>query len=267
MEQNYTLVDCNIQLSKFSDDVKPLVSQTLSLGRKLYCLNFTEESHFSNEFGGFNSSYFLTLVNFCGFFQRSPNNPCMYDKNKDFITDQLVIVMHSLDSYVNPTDIQNPVKSHITSQAFLVFKGLMKNVYMRIIENSFDSDNGWILEANKKTPFLKLKDKEVDIADGVGGKNLIFSSAFESPRIAIVYNRKYYKIQDLFANIGGIANALLIIVNILTSNFLRYKNLFNLLSSTFCVLDSYHMQNSDKIVLSQSQGNLSSSLKKLINSN
>lgn len=45
--------------------------------------------------------------------------------------------------------------------------------------------------------------------------------------------RNYMKVQDLFAKIGGFTNAIIIVINILTKNFLRFKYLEFIHKNTF----------------------------------
>lgn len=58
---------------------------------------------------------------------------------------------------------------------------------------------------------------------------------FESPNIREIEKRSYMKVQDLFAKVGGIINAIFIIINILFYDYLRFifkKDIANYLISS-----------------------------------
>ena len=51
---------------------------------------------------------------------------------------------------------------------------------------------------------------------------------FDSPNVIDRITRSYMKIQDLFAKIGGMINALVIVMKILTIHYIRFNYLINL---------------------------------------
>ncbi len=60
----------------------------------------------------------------------------------------------------------------------------------------------------------------------------IASFFLESPNLVDKITRSYIKIQDLFAKIGGMINALIIITKLLTFHYIRFNYLINLIDLT-----------------------------------
>ena len=86
----------------------------------------------------------------------------------------------------------------------------------------------------KENAFYKKVEIKTDVALTTGmTTNYIYALILSSFNVRTIVRRSYLKIQELFARVGGIANALLIMMNFLTYHFLRFDFLIFIDKSTF----------------------------------
>jgi hypothetical protein len=93
---------------------------------------------------------------------------------------------------------------------------------MRLEESLLVSDVGWILEDYNNKNFVKLRDIQEETLVSSSRKEF-FKLILEVMKTREKTVRYYMKVQELFAKIGGLINAMLIIVNILIYDYIKFK--------------------------------------------
>ena len=51
-----------------------------------------------------------------------------------------------INSYVESDDYQVPIKYYVTNLTYQASRGLCKKIFVSLTNNTFSSDNGWLLE-------------------------------------------------------------------------------------------------------------------------
>ena len=127
-----------------------------------------------------------------------------------------------INSYVESDNYQIPIKYYVTNLTFQASRGLYKRIFVSMTNNTFTSDNGWLLEDFNEIRYAQISDVKTEILVYNEGATPIGAYTFSSPRLVDNIIRSYMKVQDLTAKIGGLINAMIIIVKILSFNYLRF---------------------------------------------
>lgn len=188
-----------------------------------YCVHANEEAVIQNPYKSTNSSFLNIHIRRCNI----TSNVCA--ENYDMVVSQAYVEFYFVNSYIDSLDYSNPVKYYYDSVNTQISPDYLKRNFLSISNDRYTSDNGWILEAAKETNILALHSirKEVNsLAGGLENDNLWIT--LEAPSIRKLYSRNYLKVQDLFARIGGLVNAFMIIIQIVFCHFFRYNYIMSL---------------------------------------
>jgi hypothetical protein len=194
--------------------------------RTYYCIGFNDTLGFKNDLGSADSSHIRVNFISCGvLFPR---------KCADELKIRNLIVLTSIiDSYVDVTDYKEPVKYYERRIAQPILYGMMKFIYISVTNDIFIGDNGWMLEDMQTLEYKKISLINNDMTIVKDGQPMnFFTAIFDSPKLRVKSTRSYMKVQELFAKVGGIANAFIIIITFLTQDYLRFKYLVFISSST-----------------------------------
>lgn len=247
------LRDCSEKTFKAeSEDIQKLLKgaqANLNNSNIFFCIDFDEDDYFQNEnFSadsisynlGFrlcktndgsddsvNTSYDGIETPYCsGIVNPSLDN---YTAFKDIEIKDIMLSIYYINSYVDYNNVTSPVQSYWEILNHELSETYLKRSYMRFVRNQFNSDNAWLLEDIIPYNFIQLQsivpDDMLKSDTGIE-KDLIYLLTLESPRFRSVIKRHYLKIQDLFAKIGGIMNALLIIVKLCSYHYLRFLYIY-----------------------------------------
>lgn len=132
------------------------------------------------------------------------------------------------DTIINTRNYEFPNQYFLSTQYKQIKLSSYKLVNLYIKGQEIQTDRGWIFEDIASDNSRAFDYIEFDDADPAP-VSLVDYYVFVSNQ-NIIYRRKYLKIQTIFANIGGLAKALLFILRILTFYFSRvkfYKTLAN----------------------------------------
>lgn len=229
---NYSLVPCTQQVEEFTK-YKSYVQNILTTNPfKYYCINFDDSMSFQNEMATPNSTYIRILFGLCN----TKRKGCEF--NQDFYTFTPVIVTTFMDHYVASANYSNPVVPFVYRHAQTLTPYFNKIMYLHFTNNRFVSDDGWLLEDLREINYYKYDSFKLDINPTADtALKLIHSVVLESPRLRVKDSRVYLKVQELFARVGGIANAFLILITVLSYDFLRFKYLVFIRENTFKIMD------------------------------
>ena len=135
---------------------------------------------------------------------------------------------------INKANYSNPISTIERGETVSLSNNLYTAVEMNFQKNLFVTDNGWILENIKNYDFVYYHGIKIkyNLISKEASQKMWFTlgmSRYENKTM-----RSYMKVQDLFAKIGGIINAILIFSNILLQHFIQFQyrnDIFNLIYS------------------------------------
>ena len=187
------------------------------------CFDNEEEIYFENTDDDVNSTYIQLTVKSC----MNSNKVCPDDY--DLVVSQTYAQLYFMESYVDSIDYSDPIKFYIKGISQQLIPNRIKKSTVVIINNSYYSDNGWILEDKYLTEFTlnsAISNELIDQNDLYYNDLLWF--ILSSPKLGLQYDRNYLKVQDLFAKLGGILNALVVMGRIILYNYSNFKYIVTL---------------------------------------
>lgn len=208
-------------MESFSNYVGKIDNDTLSTYVEMptYCINWNHEDFIMNDYAYVNSSYINFAYRKCDV--SKDNNICADDL--DEILKEIYVRVYYMNSYQDSLDYKDPIKYYIDVLSQQVTSISLKRNYMKFVNSEFVADNGWLLEEKIYYKHISLDSIISEINNMSPRQPLdIYWLTIVSPQIRHYTIRKYMKIQDLFANIGGVINALFIICRIFFFNYLKY---------------------------------------------
>lgn len=148
------------------------------------------------------------------------NNHCL---PKEEINNQLGYFYFSLyfiNSFINGEE-KVPVVEFVDSYSWLTSNNIFKLFNIKFRENQYKSDFGYVFREIKTDVFFTLEPLFIEVS--IGHRNQEFSTIrFGNSAFASVYNRKFGKLQDLVAQIGG-AFKFIMIIGYLISTYITDK--------------------------------------------
>lgn len=217
------------------------------------CMSFDENFLIKNPYDSPNSSSIVFSFSYC------EGDNCAEDI--EFALKEIYVKFYYMNAYVDSDDYENPIKNYIDVISQRLSYGFLKTKYVRFLNNEFISDNGWLFKNLKTYDYLALKDTydEMNLSSPTYPTDMYWMTV-ESPNIREIGKRSYMKIQDLFAKVGGVINAIIIIINLLFYDYLRFifkkdlvsylisnKNAkFNVNSNYFSILNNSNINNYNK---------------------
>lgn len=204
------LVPCNKTLfPKFEDIADTLINNSSFAA---YCINHNNGLYFQNSASQWNSSYIELQV------RRCRNSKCHPDMMS--ITENFFLNYRYINSIVDSSNFTNPVSYYIESKLIQVSAALSKRLTLSLRQNVLESDNGWILSDVFTFSFNSIAEIRFDAN---WNNTQIMAVGIESKNVKVRLNRSYLKVQELFAKIGGLFNALTIFASIISYNYRRFK--------------------------------------------
>lgn len=213
-----SLVNClNVEFSPLNDRVMKdsITKENINAS----CFNFDQNSVIMNQFPNQSSNILSASFNLCDINDTEREIPCKI--NEKFFLGLPFLVIRLGAHYIDNIDYHNPVKHHLIKKTLSISKGLFKRDYFYFSVNEYKDDLGWIIQKDNVMEFSTYSAFEEQIDENLNGKlvaNISISGKYERNK----YIRRYMKIQDLFAKIGGVANGLFILIKLLSNNYLRF---------------------------------------------
>jgi len=200
-----------------------------------YCLNFTENMYVRREIATDSSVFLGVYFSFC---DPKTRDTCKYDKERFYKTGAAIGISF-LDSYTDPINYSNPVVPYYNMHIQLISEGLKVILFFDMIEDTLISDDGWMTEDFREISYFTYKYKTdinmIDVKEGTDNRVLDFVLSF--PRLRTKTVRNYLKVQELLARVGGLANAFMISIKILTYHFMKYKYYFFIHENSFAIVE------------------------------
>lgn len=241
-ENIYKFDHChNVKFNRYNDLVNDKLKNALN--KSLFCLENTNSSlYFSNSYLSLNSTNFNFVIKKC-------SQNCAPDY-ENMIENMLVSVIYPT-SFVDIYNYTTPILTYLDELTTQTSNFLTRRTYFRFIYNIFVSNNGIVFDdyiSNEFAALYSVVPDDLVFANNGPNKDILFWLALESPKINNLYNRKYMKISDLLAILGGMVNSLYIIVRVISYHYLNYSYSEYLKTSVSDVLkedeDEYIRKNS-----------------------
>ena len=127
-------------------------------------------------------------------------------KNKTIIDNLLFagyFSMYYIDKTVNPGSLKQPFKEYPTDFFTSISNSVRKNTFFHFKRVNIVSDTGFLLEKKESFEGVIVKNYIEQYVFFKNPKN-IFNLEIRFDNIITVYNRKYKKVQDVLAQVGGI---------------------------------------------------------------
>ena len=194
----------------------------------LYCIPETYKYYFQNAMAAPNSTLIYININVCD----PDKDGCIKDFQHEIAEKSLLIKLNFLNSFVDPKNYTYPIQYFIDNINYWSAENLIKTSYFMFTENIIKSDNGWILEDIKTETHIALKNSRDDFKYEFDSRKLIQFS-LESPTKRQRVDRSYIKVQELFAKIGGLFNAFLMISQVLLYNYTKFKFILDVFEITW----------------------------------
>ena len=218
--QNYTIGECNmakLKKSKYSY----LIADFDPSNIVYFCIENYENLNFKNGFTELDSSFIDIRVDKCN----NKVRKCADDMDK--VLENCYVAARFLNSYVDFNNYTDPIQYLMSVHTQKLSYSLKTESYLRFTKNALKSYEGLLLDDYNQLNYTSLESKSTEKFFGEGP---FYFLRFESPKIRAFSIRKYLTIQDVFAKIGGFANAIFIVVYIISYHYLRYKYYFHIKS-------------------------------------
>ena len=146
---------------------------------------------------------------------------CRQNCKQDFktIIEGMYLKYVYVNSFIDPKNYTNPVNYFTEPQLIKLSDSISKDITHSFSKSILQTNKGWIFD-NKKDEFFITSKKSV--TEFFFSTTTLATVYFDSPNNVDILFREYMKLQDLLANIGGFFNALVIVLSILFSHYLKF---------------------------------------------
>ena len=248
--KNITLDLCNNvfdKTHKFYDSIKDI---NLS---NFYCISLDknkekgikEDEYFLNEFWGKDGFQMLQIKIYnCSAIAKNKEECASYNIMKQILNSP-IITYYTLKNYVDTNNYTNPYVRGIQEIFYYVSykKYISSTVYLKNIE--VHSDIG-LLFSEEEIKADSTIDSIVDFSTNDPEDGKLFTITLQLTNKKDIYNRTYYKIQDLGAEIGAIYGVIHIIFAILMEFYNTSKLFTSVMNNFFLIKEEYKPLNKDK---------------------
>ena len=179
-------------------------------------------------------NYLFTAISTCreNSFNYVKGNPCGSDKErKKLISHGIVSSIMIPFVLFDPSNFENPFIMDMKFIQYGLEDYLIKNLEFKFQNNIIESDNGWIFQQIVNNQMLSYLSYSIDSSFYLTVKDGIYADVISNIYInmdkqVVKYYRKYMKIQELIANVGGILKVIST-VSFVIGNFINniYLNL------------------------------------------
>lgn len=247
---NKHLVDCASKehdFIKYYDMISPLITKS-----KYYCMDFDREDYFQNKMGTQNSTYIVLSISYCDY--TNENRNCK--ATPKYKNSNSIISVAFVDHYTDSFDYDKPVKEYVNILSYLFSYGVLKTLRFVFEKDVFISDNGWLLNSVKNQEDVVFNSLEIDTNLSLGSyTNKLMDLVIHSNNVRKKTSRTYLKVQELFAKIGGIVNALYIILYIVSCHYIRFKYIIWVKENSIDFINDPTNKNSSKNIINNNKSN------------
>ena len=192
------------------------------------CIKKNQEINLSGRYGdgikGFNIlEIFLSKC----YRDESNSNNCKSDEEIINKAKNLYFQIFYYSNQINHFNISNPIYQTLRVENFQISTSFIKRYYYYFSLSKYESNNNIILNKKKVYNFFEYKniymdfvEYETDISTNQQSNRFI-EVAFTTTNQITNYVRILTKIQDVFANIGGLVNVIFIFINYINTQIIK----------------------------------------------
>jgi hypothetical protein len=208
-------------------------------------INENDNVYALNDFGNVPSNFVVTLVHSCK--NSTLKQTCAPQSEIDsFISTGSFLSVFYVDNYVNLNFYDTPNVNFVNTFVQAISKGMSKANHMKVKKTSVYTDSGVILEDMNEIHFQQVESIQVDILSPSDNMLVLY---FEATKMSDNYYRKYVKLQDLIANIGGLIKFLFTVTSVILSFYTDRYKLIDISNSLFQVRRICSQNDSNNIML------------------
>lgn len=152
------------------------------------------------------------VVEYCDNKRHNKTDCLPYEEIKKS-TPSFIMSFNFYDYYANSLSYDTPLNRTFYQAAANGAFDTYSRVVITFRNIDFTTDVGWLIEQNKREVVSSVSSITYNNLNTPGGR-VLFSHQFLNSQWASIYKRRYIKIQEVFANIGGIVNLVAIILRI-----------------------------------------------------
>ena len=166
--------------------------------KNLFCIAKNHTKYFLR--GTFDNDLFKSIkivINEC------VGNNC---ESKDIIDKELFsgyFAMYYIDKIINPSSLKSPFKEYPTDFFTAISNSVRKNTDYYFKRVKIISDEGFLLESKNTIEDINVKNFFEQYIFSKNNANF-FNMNFRLDNIQVIYTRRYKKVQDVLAQVGGI---------------------------------------------------------------
>jgi hypothetical protein len=209
--------------------------QSFCINNTMYKMNngtVVENANISivNEYGAIPGTFLVHAFRPCK--NTTANKVCATPEEiQKRLNTPIYMAVFMLDYFVDLNDLDNPMTPFITSYVTTLMKDFTKLGYVKFKSSFINTDTGYLLDSvDDIKSFSQIDVIRNDVAKV--DDNLL-SLYFEVNKINDVYYRRYVKIQDLLASIGGLIKLLFTVSSLMIMYFSHNKLLLEIGVNTF----------------------------------
>ena len=153
------------------------------------------------------------------------NNHCKSKEEIDKYLENLYVILVYVSKNIDHYNVSNPIYDILRADSFAVTLNHVKRYYYFFANETYISDNGLILNSNKKYDLFTYHHTQFDFEEEE--KQLFYSKEtlleinFTCLELKTVYNRTYIKIQDVLSYLGGIFDIISTFFHFISQNFIK----------------------------------------------
>lgn len=216
-----SLIPCNPEsFTLHKQYIAEVVEKSKKSNLTPYCINHESKYVLKNPRASVDSASLGVRVFKC---DKAIDKGC--SENVDIKTSFMVASIFYMNGFINPKNYSSPIDYYEESILKQVGNGITTKYYLKISNDIIESDNGWILESTSRNSFINIQSIREDFT--VTQTKELIAFMFEMSKRREMTSRTYLKIQDLFAKLGGLFNALNIIFQLFLYDYIRFKFLVN----------------------------------------
>jgi len=123
---------------------------------------------------------------------------------------------------IDPKDFDKPLKSSMKMEKTPILTSLSKAFFMNLNTVHFLSNDGLLLDASKDETVIGVESFLVDVMEDQGD-GVFFNGVVQNSGNKIDYNRSYPKVQDVLAQVSGLAGTAILVVGIIVGPYTEVR--------------------------------------------
>jgi hypothetical protein len=211
-----------------------------------------EEVFIQNPFGAQNSSFVTVYVEPCTNTTMNDNS-CLPLDQQTKLANSVQYTTSFLDSYINLNDFTSPSNYFLSTLTLAISTNIKKTHYVSIRKAFIETDSGIIMEDLSMSSTIQVSKIRTDLSN----ENYFYHIIIGGDNLMDNYSRRYIKVQDIIANIGGLLKFLLSIASFLLSFFVNLGLRLDVLNTLYDLKSSSETSPQIDIKLGNLKGDMS----------